>query len=458
MSSPSVDARGSAPEGAPATAREGAPEAAPQSVREPTPPARRTGVERLAVVLVFGALLAGAALWLRWRSPVVPNHGGLPTLQLRRQNFVQEVGADGHLRAVRASPITVPVATQGPLKIAWTKPDGSRVEKGDVVVRFEPTDFEKRLKDGQADRATADARMLKEQTLVDSALRGRARTTQLSQVELEKARDFQNKDPEIFSRNQIIESEIDEELSGARSEHAGASQKIESSLSKNKLDLIAIERKKAQLVVDQAQKGLDSLEVRAPNAGILVFEANWQGNLPSVGDSVWPGQKLATLPLLDVMEVEVFVLEADAGGLKVGKAARVSIEAHPETLYGGKITRVDTLAKRPVRDVPVQYFGVTLELERTDSAVMKPGARVHAVLLLENREALVLPRQAVFDDHGQSIAYRWQNAGFEKVKLVLGPSSLGRVVIEEGLGEGDTIALMDPAGPSETKPKKEPAP
>jgi hypothetical protein len=78
--------------------------------------------------------------------------------------------------------------------------------------------------------------------------------------------------------------------------------------------------------------------------------------------------------------------------------------------------------------------------------------------LLENREALVLPRQAVFDDHGQSIAYRWQNAGFEKVKLVLGPSSLGRVVIEEGLGEGDTIALMDPAGPSETKPKKEPAP
>jgi len=78
------------------------------------------------------------------------------------------------------------------------------------------------LKDGQADRATADAKLEKEQTLVASALRGRARTEQLSRVELQKAREFQNKDAEIFSRNQIIESEIDEQLSTARSQHAGA--------------------------------------------------------------------------------------------------------------------------------------------------------------------------------------------------------------------------------------------
>jgi multidrug efflux pump subunit AcrA (membrane-fusion protein) len=102
-----------------------------------------------------------------------------------------------------------------------------------------------------------------------------------------------------------------------------------------------------------------------------------------------------------------------------------------------------------VRDVPVQYFGVTLELDHTDPASMKPGARVHASLLLESREALVLPRQAVFDDHGQPFVYRWQGAAFEAVKVTLGPSSLGRVVIEEGLNEGDQIALVDPSRPAE---------
>jgi multidrug resistance efflux pump len=399
--------------------------------------------------LLLGVLVAGGALALRLRTPVAAEHAGLPTLVLHSQNFVQEVGAEGRLRAVKASPLTVPVATGGPLKIAWTEPDGARVEKGQVVVRFEPTDFEKKLKDGQADRATADAKLEKEQTLVASALRGRARTEQLSQVELQKAREFQNKDPEIFSRNQIIESEIDEQLSTARSQHAGAARGIESSLSKNKLEMINVERKKADLVVDQAQRGLASLELRAPHDGILVFEPNWQGILPSVGDSCWPGQKLASLPLLDEMEAEVFVLEADAGGLKVGKTARVFLESHPETLYTGTIKNVDTLAKRPVRDVPVQYFGVTLQLDRTDVATMKPGSRVHATLQLESREALVLPRQAVMEDHGQPTVYRWHAGQFEPVQVKLGPASLGRVVIEEGLSDGDEVALVDPSRPPE---------
>jgi len=416
--------------------------------------------------LLLGVLVAGGALALRLRAPAAAEHAGLPTLVLHAQSFVQEVGADGHLRAVKASPLTVPVATGGPLKIAWTEPDGARVEKGQVVVRFEPTDFEKKLKDGQADRATADAKLEKEQTLVASALRGRARTEQLSRVELQKAREFQNKDAEIFSRNQIIESEIDEQLSTARSQHAGAARGIESSLSKNKLEMINVERKKADLVVDQAQRGLASLELRAPHDGILVFEPNWQGILPSVGDSCWPGQKLASLPLLDEMEAEVFVLEADAGGLKVGKTARVFHESHPETLYTGTIKNVDTLAKRPVRDVPVQYFGVTLQLERTDRAAMKPGSRVHATLQLESREALVLPRQAVMEDHGQPTVYRWHAAStlphaagqFEPVRVKLGPASLGRVVIEEGLSDGDEVALVDPTRPAEKPASKEAKP
>jgi HlyD family secretion protein len=395
-------------------------------------------------LLGVAVVVAALAIALRLRPRTELEHGGLPTVFLQPQPFLQEVGAEGNLRAVRASPLTVPVATGGPLKIAWTEPDGSRVEEGQVVVRFEPTDFEKRLKDGQADRATADAKLEKEQTLVAAALRGRARTSDLSQLELEKAREFQNKDPEIFSRNQIIESEINEQLSTARSQHAGATRKIESKLSENKLELISIERKKAQAAVDQAQKGLDSLELKAPHAGILVFEPNWQGSLPSVGDSVWPGQKLANLPGLEEMEAEVFVLEADAGGLKVGKTAQVVVESHPEVVYAGKIKRVDTLAKRPVRDVPVQYFGVTLELERTDPSWMKPGARVRAKLKLEDRSALVLPRQAVFEDRGHPMVYRWQSGAFAPVQVKLGPSSLGRTVIEEGLDEGDCIALVDP--------------
>jgi multidrug efflux pump subunit AcrA (membrane-fusion protein) len=95
--------------------------------------------------------------------------------------------------------------------------------------------------------------------------------------------------------------------------------------------------------------------------------------------------------------------------------------------------------------VPIQYFGVTLDLERTDPSVMKPGQRVRAILMLDELEdVLVVPRDAVFDDDDRKIVYRRANWSFEPVEVELGPSALGRVVIESGVEEGDVIALKDP--------------
>src|SRR5690606_25763073 len=124
------------------------------------------------------------------------------------------------LRASRSIVIGVPPGVPSPLKIAWTSPDGSAVRKGEVVVRFEPTDFEKRLLDGEADRASAQAKAEKERGLAALAQRKRERSAALSALELLEVRKFQATDPEIFSRNQIIESGIDEQLSAARRDYA----------------------------------------------------------------------------------------------------------------------------------------------------------------------------------------------------------------------------------------------
>lgn len=397
----------------------------------------RLSIGAVALVAVPFALRSGI-LTTPWDG------GNVPSFVVRSENFLRKAGADGNLRAVKSTPLVAPIEATSALKISWLLPDGSKAAKGDVVVRFDPTDFQKQLEDGQSDRSSADAKIQKEQTLVDTAQRGRGRTAELSKAELEKTREFQSKDAEIFSRNQIIESEIDETLSTAKMAHASEAQTIESSLSKTKLDLLSIERRKAELVVAQAQKGLKDLEIRAVHDGVVVFVPDWRGNLPHVGDSLWPGQTVATLPLLDEMEAEVFVLEADAGGLKAGKAATVVLEAHPEVEYPAKIKRVDTLAKPRVRGVPTQYFAVTLEFEKTDKTVMKPGARVHATIVLDREDTLVVPRLAVFEDHGKTVVYRWDGARYDAVPVKLGASSPGRVVIAEGLNEGDRIALRNP--------------
>ena len=161
---------------------------------------------------------------------------------------------------------------------------------------------------------------------------------------------------------------------------------------------------------------------------------------------MWRGQEIAEIPALAELEAEVFVLEADARGLGVGRPAQVLVEAHPEAPHKGEISRVDALAKPRIRDSPVQYFGVILALEATDPETMKPGQRVSATLLLEEiDDALVVPRQALHQEGDRTWVYRRNGSGFEARQVETGPGSAGLVVITAGIDEGDRIALVEPA-------------
>jgi HlyD family secretion protein len=438
---------------------------------EPVPSAgRRRSLLALGVACGMATLIAVVyrlprlPAWASWsREPDVPMY------EVEESTFVHEVSAQGNLRASRSVVVGVPPGVPSPLKIAWTCPDGSAVRKGDVVVRFEPTDFEKRLLDGQDDRASAQAKADKERELAALAERTRERSATLSALELTKAREFQARDPEIFSRNQIIESGIDEQLSAARRDYAAEARQIEASVSKNKVQQIAVEQRQAELSIARADKGLRSLELRAPEDGVILFERDWMGTVMKVGDTVWEGKTIASLPVLEQMEAEVFVLEADAGGLKVGKPAHVVLESHPDQTYEATIASIDTLAKRPRNGVSTQYFGVILAFEKTradetesgktesakiESAKieprwMKPGGRVTARLVLDSQRALSVPRHAVFEREGRSVVYRHRDGHFEPVLVQLGATTPGRVVIAAGLNAGDEIALADPSARSD---------
>jgi HlyD family secretion protein len=151
------------------------------------------------------------------------------------------------------------------------------------------------------------------------------------------------------------------------------------------------------------------------------------------------------------MEVEAFVLEADAGGLSIGLPASVVLEASPEVVYQATIKNIDKLAKPRIRDVPINYFSVVLALASTDKDRMKPGQRARATMNLDERQALAVPRQAVFEKGGRQVVYLQSGSTFEERTVTLDVSSPGLVVIETGLGEGDRIALRDPTRPTGTR-------
>ena len=392
-----------------------------------------------AALLVFG-VGALAIAWFRGESNV-------PTLALKKQPYRVEVTAEGTLKSALATPITAPTDVhERRMTIAWIVEDGAPVKKGEIVARFDPSDFEKRLTEGREDEASAGHKVAKGRAQQDATDRNFMKDVEVSEKELAHAKAFQSKDPDIFSRMDIIESAIDADLAEHKRQYAETMKDLKGKLSQTDLDLNGIEKKKAGLKIERAQAALGAIEIRAPHDGIMALERDYTGELPRVGQLVWWGKKLGEIPNTGAMEAEVFVLEADAGSLAKGQKADVTLDAHPEKTFRAEVSKVDPLAKPIYPDVPVQYFTVTISLKKSDPSFMKPGQRVKVTILLEDREAaLVLPRQALFEREGKTVAFRKSFfGGFTPVPVTASPAASGRVVVTGGLKEGDVVALLNP--------------
>ncbi len=391
--------------------------------------------------LILVGFLVGGVVFLKAdrKAPDVP------TMVIHRRDIRTKVSAEGQLEAVKSTPLSAPIVAGMRQKIAWMLPDGSWVDNGDVVIRFDRSDFEQMREEGRDEESIIEKRLGKAEIQADIKLRNLERDSRLSEEEAKIARDFKSADTEIYARNAIIESDIDTGLAEEKAEHARQAGKIQKDLSRAERELLEIEARKKKLMIEKAETGLKSLEILAPHEGYVIYKRDWRGNIPRVGDVAWPGQPLASIPKLDSMQAEVFVLEADAGGLAPKKKAGLRIDAHPEQLLSAEVISVDPIAQRRIRWVPVQYFRVVLGLQESNPKLMKPGQRVHAVITIaEEAAAIAIPRQAVIPQDGKKIVYRLEAGEFKAVEVDVGASALGKIIITRGLEEGDVIALRDP--------------
>ncbi len=396
-------------------------------------------MKRLAVALAVVAVPAVVLGFLALRAgPKVP------TFRVARSELTRTVTADGELEAVESTKLTAPMAHRR-LTVAWLVDDGTPVKQDDVIVRFEKTELEQEL-----DEAENEIAGLEEQLAREKAGQ-KARTVELDneasvdEKEAAWARTYQATDEEIYSKHELLSSAVDAELAEGRRDHALGLLKVEKNLARTKVEILKISLANARRKATEIRQDLAGLELKAPHDGIAIIARDWQGRPVRIGDSVWPGRLVAELPDLGRMQAIVWVLEADAGGLEPGQSADIVVSAFPNQHFEGSVSQVDPVAQPRIEDLPVQYFRSTLSLEQTVPEIMKPGARIKAKITIERlKDALVIPREAVFQKDGDTIVYRRHGRRFQPVTVTTGSSTASRVVVEKGLEEGDMIALADP--------------
>jgi multidrug resistance efflux pump len=368
-------------------------------------------------------------LWSCTNSPAVPSASA------SRGDLDVHLLFKGEFRA-RAS-VDIVNELDGWATLAFVAEQGSRVEVGDELIRFETEEQVKEL--GERTSARDIARTKVEQARARLALAlGKAEAERVeAELDAELAA-FRQTDSLTVPRVERQRSVIQAELARITTESAT-----------NKLDKVAIEaRATIQLLeldvliaekrMERLQERIDQSTIRAKSPGVVLLEKRWGRETYRVGHEVYTGNTIMKLPDTGTLDVEAWVHEVDSPWVKVGQTASVSMEAHPDAQTMAVVSEVAPLVV-PRGDQGAKHLRVMLQPETTTEK-MKPGMTVQLDLIVSSvKDAVLVPTEAIFvGPQGPFV-----RVGAEAVPVEVVAEGEEQVAVE-GIEVGTTVLTFDP--------------
>jgi HlyD family secretion protein len=406
----------------------------------------------VSAVLVALTLLAAARLLRSGQLSEI--EAKIPVAKVSKGDLELDVYATGELRPVRSMMLVAPPVGGGTLRIVHLVRSGSRVNAGDVVFEFDPSEQQYTLEQSRSDLLQAKQEIAKAQA--DAQVQASQ-----DKVALLKAQ-FAVRQAELdVSKNDIL-SAIDAKknllkLDEAKRALAQLQQDIQSHVASNQATIALAEEKrnKAKLAMEAAQRNIDSMRVRAPIGGLVEVRKNEEAaggfgfsgmTLPEYreGDEVNPGSYIAQVLGTDQMELSAKLQESDRTNIKVGESVEVHVDAVPGVAFKGK---VKTLSGAASGDMwggnAARTFDATFELDKPD-ARLRPGFTAHLEIVGNDiKGVLCLPRQAIFERGGRPIVYVKNGNAFQVRDVEIKYRTESRVAVD-GLPAGTEVALVNP--------------
>ncbi|KAF0247250.1 MAG: hypothetical protein FD167_3349 [bacterium] len=417
-------------------------------------------------VLILLLFAVGTVVFEQIKKFLIPAKAGFTplTLQIKPQDFLLKIQAIGELQSAETTKILVPNVPAQNLRIATLVPDGRSVKKGDLLVEFDPTELNLQFLEQKSNLEIANHKISKSELAAEVDKSDIIKDKKVSQLELEKISQFQPKDESIYTRRQILEGELNKDYTQQKIVFADARLELKGKVYSLDEAILVLERQKASSKIDQAEKALSSLKLTSPSDGVVDQNSQsgnfWRMSLMP-GTNVYVGMPLFDLINPNKMEAKCYVLEKDAGSLKIDQTVTVTLDPFPDKEFTGKVKNIDKLARPIDRGSPVKYFQTTISLDNVAPEIMKSGIKLKAqILAQELKTVLVVPRSALLEKDGKYFAYvktqkttnqtnpinqdNQDSPQFEAKAVTLGQGDLIQVVVTEGLEIGQVIALNPP--------------
>ena len=305
----------------------------------------RFPLRQVAIAAVVVAALAGG--WYYWnKHKAATAADGYRTVKVESGDIRVAISSTGTLSAIS----TVTVGSQISGQVTDVLVDfNSRVTKGEVLARIDPSTYQAQLEQGNAQIASAQASLRQAQATLKNA--------QL---------DYQRK-ADLGKQKLVAQSDVDQ----ARAALDQARAQVNSAQA-------SINQQTASL--KNTQVNINRAVIRSPVDGVVLTRSIEPGQ--TVAASFSAPELFTIAEDLSKMKIELAVDESDIGQVKVGQSVSFSADAFPDRQFKGVVDQVRLAATTSNN---VVTYPVVVTVDNSDGTLL-PGLTVNAEIEVSKRE------------------------------------------------------------------------
>lgn len=260
---------------------------------------------------------------------------------------------------------------------------GEIVSAGDSIIQLDPSDVKKSIVDWETNLETQLANLEKltvdhqnQRNEMDSRMRSELASFDLKKIELEASR-FEAERFRRIKELEFRQAEITLEKEKRRVE-------LNEIIAKNEYRIQEIRVEQIRTRIKNAYEILPQLTIRTPIPGVFQIGRNRRNRtMLKIGDEVYPGNTMASVPELKWMKVNTFINENDFLKLKLGQKVAVRLDAMPKLVFDGEIAHIGKLCRTRDWESKEKGFDVEVNILAPDER-LKPGMTVSCEFLQEN--------------------------------------------------------------------------
>jgi multidrug efflux pump subunit AcrA (membrane-fusion protein) len=360
--------------------------------------------------------------------------------------FRQTITETGELVAVNASYVSMPRINYVygyNFKVIGLVEHGTNVHKGDSIIKIDPSSIYKYIieKEESLENEQATANKLKvqmENTLQDlkAQLKNEQASYDLKKIERDRSF-FESENTRRVKELEFLQAEI-------KLNKVKRNQRLRPIIDSldYKIQKIKVMQREAEL--RSARETLKLMLIKSPGDGILQIRNNMRtGQTIRLGDEVYLGSLIASIPDIRRMKALTFANETDISKIRSGMNVIVRLDALPSVPFHGEISEISKICTERDKDNKEKVFKVQVLISESDLR-LKPGMTVSCEYVChEGDKDLFVPNKCIYVKGNHSYIFLKKRGSFQQVEVDRGPSNTYYTVIKGNFKPDQKLELPE---------------